>query len=354
MIADTTKIKVERSTNSKLPETDLNNIQFGKVFSDHMFQVDYKDGQWQDPAIVPYQPVSLSPATSALHYGQSIFEGMKAYRNGDDIFLFRPRENAKRLNISAERMCMPALPEELFMEGLTQLIRLDAGWVPDSLDSSLYVRPFMFATDDFIGVRASNTYRFMIFTCPVNAYYSEPVRVKIEMEYSRSFEGGTGFAKAAGNYASSLMTAQKAKAEGFHQLIWTDAATHTKIEEAGTMNVVFEIGDTLISPKPSNTILAGITKESVLNIAREWGLKVEEREITVDEVVTALKNGTMKDAFGAGTAATIAHISHISHLGTEYVLPPVKERGFSNKAQAFMDDLKRGIAEDKFDWVLSI
>lgn len=354
MIADTIKIDIQHTTNSKLPETDLNNIKFGRQFSDHMFIIDYKDGEWQDARIVPYDYLPLSPATSAIHYGQSIFEGMKAYKRNGEVFLFRPQDNARRMQKSAARMCMPELPEDIFMEGLSTLIRLDSGWIPEDEESSLYIRPYMFATDEYIGVKASETYKFMIFTCPVNAYYGEPVNVKIEEHYSRSFEGGTGFAKAAGNYAASLYPAKLAKEEGFHQLIWTDANTHEYIEESGTMNVVFQIGDTLISPPPSETILAGITKHSVLQVARDWGMNVEERPIKVSEIIEALQNGTLKDAFGAGTAATIAHIRMIGYRGEEFMLPPVEEREFSNRVYDYLNNLKRGLEEDKHGWLIRL
>jgi len=354
MIAETFDIQIIENENSNLAEFDFNNIIFGRQFSDHMFIVDYKDGEWQDARVVPYEHLNMSPASSALHYGQSIFEGMKAYKKDGDVFLFRPRDNAKRLNASAERMCMPALPEDLFMEGLTTLIDKDRGWVPDVEGASLYVRPFMFATDEYIGVKPSDTYRFMIFTCPVGKYYSGAVNVKIETHYSRSMVGGTGFAKAAGNYAAALYPAKLAQQQGYHQLIWTDAVEHKYIEESGTMNVVFQVGDTLITPPASETILAGITKNSVINIARKWGMKVEERSVTVAEIVEAAKNGTLKEAFGAGTAATIANISMIHFDGTDYELPPVEQREFSAKVLKELDDLKRGKVEDTFGWVMKL
>lgn len=354
MITETFDIEINKTQNSSLTNFDFNNIIFGRQFSDHMFQIDYEDGVWKNAKILPYQKLEISPATSAIHYGQSIFEGMKAYKKEDDVYLFRPNDNAYRLNKSAERMCMPELPQEMFMEGLRTLIDLDRGWVPDVDGASLYIRPFMFATDEYIGVKPSENYRFMIFTCPVGAYYSGAVKVKIETHYSRSIIGGTGFAKAAGNYAAALYPAKLAQEEGFHQLIWTDASEHKYIEESGTMNVVFQIGDTLISPPASETILAGITKDSVLNIARSWGLKVEERPIPVAEVIEAAKNGTLKEAFGAGTAATIANISTIHFEGVDYELPAVEEREFSTKIYKFLDDLKRGKVEDTFGYVVNV
>jgi branched-chain amino acid aminotransferase len=354
MITDTFDIKITKNENSNLAKFDFDNIKFGREFGDHMFIVDYADGAWGDPRVVPYENIPMSPATSAIHYGQSIFEGMKAFKKGDDVYLFRPTDNAKRLNKSAERMCMPTLPEDLFMEGLRTLINVDRGWVPESDGASLYIRPFMFATDAFIGVKPSETYRFIIFTCPVGKYYTDDVKVKIETHYSRSMAGGTGFAKAAGNYAAALYPAKVAQEQGYHQLIWTDAVEHKYIEESGTMNIVFQIGDTLVTPPSSETILAGITKNSVLTLAKEWGVKVEERQVEVAELIQAAKEGTLKEAFGAGTAATIANISIIHFEGIDYNLPPVAERKFSAKVLKELESIKRGKIEDKYGWVLAV
>lgn len=354
MIAKTFDIKITRNENSNLADFDFDNILFGRQFSDHMFIVDYADGEWKDARVVPYGDLSMSPATSAIHYGQSIFEGMKAFKKDGEVFLFRPTDNAKRLNKSAERMCMPTLPEELFMEGLRTLIDVDRGWVPETEGASLYIRPFMFATDAYIGVKPSDTYRFLIFTCPVGKYYSGDVKVKVETHYSRSMVGGTGFAKAAGNYAAALYPAKLAQEEGYHQLIWTDATEHKYIEESGTMNIVFQIGDTIVTPPASETILAGITKHSVITLAKDWGIKVEERQVSVDELVAAANAGELKEAFGAGTAATIANISTIHYDGVDYDLPPVAEREFSAKVLAELDSIKRGRTDDKFGWVLTL
>ncbi len=348
-------IDITRTEKSRLSEVDLDNVVFGRTFSDHMFYCDYENGKWGSPKIVPYGDISLTPAMHALHYGQSIFEGMKAYKNAQgSVSLFRPEENYKRLNSSAERMCMPQLPKEIFMEALHELLFLDQDWIPTSSGSSLYIRPFMFATDEYIGVKPSETYRFMIFTCPVNKYYTEPVRVKIETVYSRACEGGVGRAKAAGNYASALYPAKLAQQEGYHQLIWTDAKEHKYIEESGTMNIMFVIGDKLITPPTSGTILPGITRNSVLTIARDWGMNVEETSVHVDEVINALKKGTLKEAFGVGTAATIAHIKVIGHRNKKYELPDIETREFSNKLADHLDKIRRGLVEDKFNWVYKV
>lgn len=349
-------IHISKTENSRLASVDFDNLPFGKIFSDHMFEMDYADGKWQKPTIVPFRNLELHPATSALHYGQAIFEGLKAQRgvNGD-VLVFRPDMNAKRFNESAKRMCMAEVPEEIFLEGLKTLLDLDRDWVPSNEGQSLYIRPFMIATDDYVGIRPSERYKFLIITSPVGAYYADPVKVKIETYYTRAAEGGVGKAKAAGNYAASLYPAKLAAEDGFRQLIWTDAKTHEYIEEAGTMNVVFVINDTIITPDESkDTILEGITKRSVLEIAKDWGYEVEERPVRVTEVIEAINNGTLQDAFGAGTAATIAPISHIGHEGTTYELPAVENREFSNKMKEYVTKYKKGIEEDKFNWILKV
>jgi branched-chain amino acid aminotransferase len=348
-------ISVEKVSQSRIDSLDVHNIPFGKLYSDHMFIADYKDGQWQSPRIVPFQNISMSPANMTLHYAITIFEGMKAYKNDEgEVLLFRPEMNAKRLNISAERMCIPDVPESLFMEGLTQLIDLDRNWVPNAPNTSLYVRPFVFSTDEYIGIRPAESFRFMIITCPVGAYYSAPVKVKIETKFSRAFEGGTGFAKTGGNYASGLYPAKLAKAKGFDQLVWTDGKSHEFIEESGTMNVMFVINNTLITSQTSGTILKGITRDSVLTLARDWGMKVEERNVSVKEVVEAAKNGTLQEAFGVGTAATIAHIAQIGFEDEVYELGAIESREFSNRVLKTLDEIKTGRVEDKFGWTLKV
>jgi branched-chain amino acid aminotransferase len=351
-MVDTLSIDITRTRQSRITEVDFANIPFGRVFSDHMFVADYDGTAWTNLRILPYQPLQLSPANSALHYGQSVFEGMKAYKNKEgEVVIFRPLDNFNRLNRSAERMCMPPLSEEVFMSGLSELLKLDSQWVPEGENTALYIRPFIFATDDYIGIRPSDTYTFMIFTCPVGAYYSEPVRVRIETHYSRATEGGTGAAKAAGNYAASLYPARQAQKKGYHQLVWTDSKTHEYIEESGTMNIMFIIDEKLITTPLSDTILAGITRNSVLTLAREWGYPVEERRISVKEVIAAAKEGRLQEAFGTGTAATIAQIIQIGHQEQDYMLPPVAERAFSNRVFTALNDIKSGTAEDRWGWV---
>jgi branched-chain amino acid aminotransferase len=315
-MTETIEIDYLPALESRISKVDFSKMVFGKVYSDHMFVADYTKGQWKDFRIEPYDLLSFTPGSAILHYGQSVFEGLKAYRNDvGEILIFRPDKNAKRLNLSAERMCIPTLSEDLFMKGLTELIKKDKEWVPSLSGTSLYIRPYIFAMDEYIGIRPSETYKFIIFTCPVGAYYSKPLKVKIETEFSRSVQGGTGYAKAAGNYAGSLYPAKLAQKEGYDQLIWTDGVTHKYIEEAGTMNIMFVVGDKVLTATTNDTVLSGITRESVLTIARDWGIKVEERQVSVAEIVQALKAGAVKEAFGTGTAATITKIETIGYEG---------------------------------------
>ncbi|WP_026897122.1 branched-chain amino acid aminotransferase [Daejeonella oryzae] len=348
---DTLNIKVNKTPASRLEQTDFSNLAFGRTFSDHMFVADFEDGEWKNLQIMPYGDLPFSPAMSALHYGQAIFEGIKAYKlqNGD-ISIFRPLKNYERFNISAERMSMPAVPEDLFMQGMTQLIALDKNWVPGNEGQSLYIRPVMFATDPVLGVHASETYKFIILTGPSGAYYSKPLRVKIETHYARAAEGGVGYAKTAGNYGRALLPTKQAQKEGFDQLIWTDARDHGYIEESGTMNVMFVIDDVLITPSTRDTILDGVTRKSILQLAQSWGVKVEERRVTVEEVVKAAKEGTLQEAFGAGTAATVAHIAQIGYESEIYTLPEPLSRKFSNKVSKALSDIRYGITADEFGW----
>ena len=352
---DTISIKINKVRESRITQIDWNNLPFGREFSDHMLEMNYKDGQWCEPEIRPFESLQMHPATSAIHYGQSIFEGMKASRAEDgSVLLFRPDMNAKRFIESCERMCMPVVPENLFVDLVKKLVELDKEWVPKKEGYSLYIRPFLFATDEFIGIKPSDTYKFLIFTCPVGVYYSHAVNVKIEEFYTRASIGGVGRAKTAGNYAASLYPAKKGAEEGFDQLIWTDGIEHKYIEESGTMNVVFEIDGTLITPsEDSDTILRGITKRSVIQVAKHFGIPVEERKVSVEEVVTALKEGRVTDAFGAGTAATIAPIAKIGFRGELYDIP-LEPRTTSTKIKSYLNDLKTGKIEDTFNWLVRI
>ncbi len=354
-MSSTIKINVKTVGESYLSRVNFDHIDFGKVYSDHMFIADYYNGRWQDFRIEPYDLLSFTPGSAILHYAQTIFEGLKAYRDVQgEISVFRPEMNARRLNISAERMCIPQLPEEIFMQGMTELLRLDKDWVPDKPDTALYIRPYIFALDEYIGIRPSDNYKFIIFTCPVGAYYSKPLKVKIEKKFSRSVHGGTGYAKAGGNYAASLYPAKLANESGYDQLIWTDGATHSYVEEAGTMNVMFIIDGTLVTAETGDTILAGITRDSVLTIARDWGMNVEERPVPVTEIVEALEQGTLTEAFGTGTAATIANIEVIGHEGKDYPIPAPGEDSFSTRILKELNDIKTGVKEDTRGWIYKI
>lgn len=356
MALSTLSFSIEKSTKSTVNQVDWDNLPFGKVFSDHMFIMEYADGNWQEGKIIPFQNISMHPAMSAIHYGQSIFEGLKAYRTvNNEVVLFRPEQNAHRFAESAKRMCMPEVPEDIFVEAIRKLVALDADWVTNKPGYSLYIRPFLFATDELVGIKPSDTYKFMIITSPVGAYYAEPVRVKIEEHYTRAARGGVGRAKNAGNYGASLYPAKQCQLQGFHQLIWTDAIEHKYIEESGTMNIVFQMGGKLITPsEDDDTILRGITKRTLIDLVKTWGIEVEERRVSVEEIITAAKNGTLEDAFGAGTAATIAQIAVIGYRDEVIELPAMESRTLSNKIKAHLDGVKNGTVEDTFGWNLKV
>ncbi|SEM83344.1 branched-chain amino acid aminotransferase [bacterium A37T11] len=349
-MVDSINIQVEQSPDSRLSQVDFNNLKFGQILSDHMLVASYDKGSWQSVRILPYGNLPLSPATSALHYGQAIFEGIKAYKFEDDrVSIFRPDKNYERFNKSAVRLEMPEVPEEIFIDGLAKLIDLDRNWVPSTPGASLYIRPFMFGTEAALGVHPSASYQFIIITSPVGAYYNKPLRVKVEIEYTRAAEGGVGFSKNAGNYALSLYPTRIAQQEGYDQLIWTDAKEHKYVEEAGTANLVFKVGDTLITPS-AETILHGVTRRSIIELARHWGYKAEERKVTVQELLEGIENGTVTEAFAAGTAATLTPISVIGFDGKDYTLPDPDNREFSNRVLAYLSDLRYGRIEDPFGW----
>jgi branched-chain amino acid aminotransferase len=352
-MTSTVSYNVTRTPKSRLSEVNFEDLKFGQNFADHMLVAHYEDGQWGTPEILPYGNLSLSPATSAIHYGQSCFEGLKAYRleNGE-IRVWRPDQNFIRINKSAERLCMPAIPEEFFMDGIQQLVSLDRDWVPTQDGSSLYIRPFLFATDPFVGIRPSLTYSFIIFCCPVGVYYAEPLRVRVEEHFSRAMHGGTGYAKAAGNYAGALYPTLMAQKEGFHQLIWTDSNEHKYIEEAGTMNIMFVLDGKLVTSPIGDTILKGVTRDSVLTLARGNGLEVEERKVSVDELKEALAAGKLQDAFGVGTAATFAPIKEMELYGKRYTLPDPSPISLALRKE--MEDIRTGKAVDKYNWLYKV
>ncbi len=348
-------IRLDRVAKSRISEVDFSNIPFGRQFSDHMLVMDYANGQWSAPTIMPYKKLEMNPSCLALHYGQTIFEGLKAYRNKQgDVSLFRAADNFARFNISAERMCMPTIPIDTLMECLKELVSVDRDWVPSNENASLYIRPFMFATDEFIGVRPSDTYKFIIFTGPVGPYYTTPLKVMVEHNYTRAARGGTGAAKGGGNYGGALLPTKLAQQKGYHQLIWTDASEHRYVEESGTMNVMFQIGNSLLTPPAGETILKGITRDSVLTLAREMGIDVQERPVSVDEVIAAHQAGTLKDAFGVGTAATIAPIELIGLDGKDYLLPAVEERKLSKELLTKLNAIRYGEEADTHGWVVKV
>lgn len=343
-------IKVTKVDRSKINAVDFDHLNFGEVFTDHMLVCDYKNGKWSAPAIIPYQPITLDPSAKIFHYGQSIFEGMKAYKDTDDkVWLFRPLDNCKRLNVSAKRLAIPELPEVYFMEGLKTLLQIDSQWIPKSEGSSLYIRPFVFATGKGFHASPADEYKFIIACSPSGAYFSGKVKVLIEEKYSRSANGGVGFAKAAGNYAGQFYPTQLAKKKGYHQVVWTDDNTHQYIEESGAMNVFIRINDTLITAPTSDRILDGITRKSIIDIAKDEGIKVVVRKISVQEVVNAAKNGNLKEMFGAGTAAVISPISSFGYKDQDFDLPEL-ENSYALLLKKRITDIQTNKAEDKFGW----
>ncbi len=348
-------IAVTKVTQSRLPNVDFTNLPFGRIFTDHMFVADYQDGQWQDLRIVPMGNFELHPAAMVLHYGQAIFEGMKAFKNkaGDPVF-FRPEMHSERINASAERLCMPAIPAGLFDEAIHQLVAMEEAWIPPTADSALYLRPFMIATDGFIGVRPSDTYKFMILACPVGPYYAKPVTLYTEQKYVRASVGGVGEAKAAGNYAASLLPAKEAKEKGFDQVMWMDEKEFKYIQEVGTMNIFFVIDGKIITPKINGAILKGITRDSVITLLRDMGYEVEEKNVSIEEIVAAHKAGTLQEAFGTGTAAVVSHVAGISYKGEMMELPAIEERVIAPKTKAMIEGIRSGEVADKFGWIKAV
>ncbi|UIR56278.1 branched-chain amino acid aminotransferase [Sphingobacterium sp. SRCM116780] len=343
-------IRVEPTKQSRLSQVDFNNLKFGKILSDHMLVANYENGAWTDVSIVPYGDINISPSMSALHYGQAIFEGIKAYKFQDGtISIFRPEKNWERFNKSAARLEMPEVPEEIFLEGLKELLATDSSWIPNAPGTSLYIRPFMFGTEAALGVHPSVSYKFIIITSPVGAYYSTPLKLKVETHYTRAAEGGVGFSKNAGNYALSLYPTRLANDEGFDQLMWTDASEHQYIEEAGTANLIFRIGDCIITPH-GDTILHGVTRRTIMELAESWGYKTEQRKVSVKELIDGIKAGIVTDAFAAGTAATLTPIATIGYEGELFQLPSVDSRDFSKKVLTYLDDLRYGRIPDEFGW----
>ncbi len=343
-------IAIEKAKTSKIHDVDFDNLSFGSVYTDHMLVCDYKNGEWEAPKIVPYQPITLDPSAKIFHYGQSIFEGMKAYKDEDGkVFLFRPLENFKRLNKSAERLAIPQLPESHFMDGLHALIQLESDWIPTNAGSSLYIRPFIFASGTGFHASPANEYKFIIACAPSGSYFSGKVKVLIEETYSRAANGGVGYAKAGGNYAGQFYPTKLAADKGYQQVIWTDDNAHEYIEEAGAMNVFVRINDTLMTAPTNDRILDGITRKSILDIAKDEGIKTEVRKISVHELVEAAKNGSLKEMFGAGTAAVVSPISGFGFHGEDYTLPELTN-SYASVLKKRITDIQYNRAEDKFGW----
>jgi len=348
-------IPVERTKHSRLSTIDFTNLGFGNHISDHMLVADYKNGTWHEPKVMPYGDLTMSPAMLSLHYGQAIFEGMKAFKNKDgDLVIFRPQRHYQRLLKSLERMCMPAMSEEFFINSLNAVINVDEAWVPTSEGSSLYLRPFIFATEARLGVKISDEYKFIIITSPVGPYFAKPVRVKVEEHYVRAAEGGTGFAKCAGNYGGAFYPTQLAKEQGFDQVLWTDARDHQYIDESGAMNVMFVLNGTLITPQLTSAILDGITRNSLLSLATKMGIPVEERKVSVAEVKEGLKKGTLTEAFGVGTAAVVSTIAAINISGEEFTLPVAESNSIQLRLKKKLEDIRHGYEPDEFGWVYKI
>lgn len=351
-----TAFNITKTSTSRVDQVDLDNPGFGRVFSDHMLEMKYSDGQWQQAEIKPYGSIEITPSLNSLHYAQSVFEGTKAYYvDQETINLFRIEKNYERMARSCERMCIPVIDRTLFIEGITKLVRLDHKWVPQKKGNSLYIRPFVFAFDPVISVRVSDTYRFYVITSPAGAYYGKPVRLVTSQKYVRAVKGGVGEAKAAGNYGASLYPAQKAQQQGFDQVLWLDAHEHKYVEEVGTMNIFFVIDGTLITPDLRGTILPGITRDSIIRLAKEQlDIPVEERRISIDEVMKAADKGTLEEAFGAGTAAVISPVKEINHDGKSIQIHENERGPIGQKLYNTITGIQQGEIEDSFGWTRQI
>ncbi|MBO6585724.1 MAG: branched-chain amino acid aminotransferase [Gracilimonas sp.] len=354
-IISSTNITVHPTEQSRIHEVDFNNLVFGKKFSDHMFEMKFSEGEWNEPVIKPFGTFEVTPASNVLHYGQAVFEGMKAfYVDENTVNIYRPETHHERFNHSCRRMCIPETSYETFIDALETLIRLDHQWVPKKNGTALYIRPFIFASDNLLAARSSDKFTYQIITSPVGAYYAEgfnPVSLTTPEKYVRAVVGGTGNVKTAGNYAASFLPAQKAKEKGFTQVLWLDAKEQKYIEEVGTMNIHFLIGDTLITPGLNGSILPGVTRRSVIALAKEWGYNVEERKISIDEVFEAYEDGSLKEVFGSGTAAVVSPVGLIEHNGKTIELDREKPGEFAQKCFNEITDIQYGRKDDQFGWV---
>ena len=347
-------MKIKKIDSSRINSVDFENLNFGAVFSDHMFTCDYVDGKWINPEIIPYQPISVSPASRVFHYGQACFEGMKAFKDdNNNVWLFRPNENYNRIIKSSVRLAMPKFPEELFFEGLNTLLKMDAQWIKPGIGNSLYIRPFIFASEGSINATEACEYKFMIICAPASSYYSGDVKVKIEKSFSRAAKGGVGYAKAAGNYAAQFYPTSLAIDEGYQQIIWTDSSTHQYIEEAGTMNLFFRIEDKLLTAPTSDSILDGITRKSLIQIAKDKGIDVEVRPIKVDELIDAANSGTLIEIFGSGTAVVVLPIVGFGFENKKFDLPKV-ENSWANILKNELNGIQYNLIDDPYNWTVKI
>lgn len=349
------EIKIERAKTLK-EKPDQNNLGFGTYFTDHMFMMDYTEGiGWHDARIVPYAPIAMDPATMVLHYAQETFEGLKAYRNPKgEITLFRPEMNARRMINSNKRICMAELPEDMFVEAVEAIVKYEQDWIPTAKDTSLYIRPFMFASEASVGVHPAKSYTFVIILSPVGSYYPEgvnPVKIWVEDEYVRAVKGGTGFTKCGGNYAASIAAQVKAESHGYTQVLWLDGVHRKYVEEVGTMNVMFLIDDTVVTAPLEGSVLPGVTRDSIIHILKDWGYKVEERELSIDELMEAGRNGKLKEAFGTGTAAVISPVGQLYYKGEEIVINDFKTGELTQKLYDTLTGIQWGRLEDKYGWV---
>ena len=354
MPAKMNEFRIERATQSRIDQVNFNNIPFGRVFTDHMFVADYDGKEWTNMRIIPFEEMRIHPGILAWHYGQEIFEGMKASKSVDGTpFLFRPELHAQRMNASARRMSMPEIPEEIFLGALHKLVQIDQAWIPPQPGSALYIRPLMIATDEFIGVRASEKYMFMIMCLPVGPYYSKPVSLLVEEKYVRAAPGGVGAAKTAGNYAASLYPAKLAKEKGYDQVMWMDAREFKYVQEVGTMNIFFVIDGVVVTPETSDTILKGITRDSFLKILDQKGIPYEERPVSIDEIVESHRSGKLTEVFGSGTAAVVAKVERIGYRGDDMVFD-MSQSKVSGMLYDYINALRQGTQKDHWGWIVPV
>ncbi len=346
-----TTISIRKTSHSRIQEVDFENLEFGKYIADHMLVCDYANGEWGTAHIVPFANLSLSPATLALHYGQTVFEGMKAFRMDDGrVNIFRLERHYERFARSLERMSMAVPPREVFTDGLLKLVETDQQWVPSQAGCALYLRPFVYASEAKFGIKIAEQYRFIVFSGPVPEVYAKPIKVKVETHYARAAKGGTGFVKCGGNYGGALYPTQLAREEGYDQLLWTDAAENKFIEESGMMNVMFVINDTLVTPPLSDSILDGITRESLLILANDLGYKIKEKPVSVEELENAFRNNSITEAFGAGTAAVAAPIETIHINGVDYHLSKYSHESLHSRVKNKLENIRNGLEEDIYGW----